>query len=378
MPSRTDPPVADAEAGTAVGVPPPGSGAGEVTPRPLTGRPTIRVGAYAWAVVGIAALAYLVGQATAQVSVLVIPLLLALFPAAVLAPPTGALKARGVPSAAAALLVLVGSLLLLAAVVLLLAPVVAEELPQIGQQLTTGYEQATRYLEAGPFGFEPIRISEVADRVREQVLEAEELASGLFGAAIVVAEGLAGLLFGIVALFFYLKDGERIAAWARDLFPEGVRGDVEQVGAGSWHILGAYFRGQVLVALTDAVLIGLGLLLLQVPLVLPLAVLVFLGGLFPIIGAVVAGSVAVLVALATGGLLTALAVLALIVGVQQLEGHILAPVLLGRATQLHPLAVLVSLTAGAILLGVLGAFIAVPVAASIARGAGYLRGRIAG
>lgn len=376
MPSRPDPAVADA--GRAVPVPPPAPDTGEVTPRPLTGRPTIRAGAYAWAVVGIAALAYLVGEATAQVSVLVIPLLLALFPAAVLAPPTGALKARGVPPAAAALLVLVGSLLLLAAIVLLLAPLVAEELPQIGQQLTTGYEQVTRYLEAGPFGIEPIRMSEITDRIREQVLQAERLASGVFGAAAAVAEGLAGLLLGIVALFFYLKDGERIAAWARDLFPEGVRDDVERVGSSSWHTLGAYFRGQVLVALTDAVLIGLGLVLLQVPLVLPLAVLVFLGGLFPIVGAVVAGSVAVLVALATGGLLTALFVLALIVGVQQLEGHILAPVLLGRATHLHPLAVLVSLTAGALLLGVLGAFIAVPVAASITRAVGYLRGRIAG
>lgn len=374
MSSRADPPVAEAE--TAPPSPPPA--AGQARPRPLTARPTIRVGIYAWAVVGVALLAYLVGEATAQVSVLVIPLLLALFPAAVLAPPTGALKARGVPPAAAALVVLVGSLLLLAAIVALLAPVVAEELPQIRRQLISGYEEAARYLKAGPLGFEPIQMSEITARIREQLLETEGLASGVFGAAVAVAEGFAGMVFGLVALFFYLKDGEKIAAWARDLFPEGVRGDVEQVGTGSWHTLGAYFRGQVLVALSDAVLIGLGLMLLQVPLVLPLAVLVFLGGLFPIIGAVVAGSVAVLVGLATGGLLAALAVLALVIGVQQLEGHVLAPVLLGRATHLHPLAVLVSLTAGAILLGVLGAFIAVPVAASIARAVGYLRGRIAG
>ncbi|MDP8977468.1 MAG: AI-2E family transporter [Actinomycetota bacterium] len=376
MSSRTDPPVAEAEAAAPASSRPPAGG--EAMPRPLTARPTVRVGVYAWAAVGIAALAYLVGQATAEVSVLVIPLLLALFPAAVLAPPTGALKSRGMPPAAAALGVLVGSLLLLAAAVALLAPAVAEELPQIRRQLISGYEQATRYLEAGPFGFEPIEMSEITGRIHEQLLQAEGLVSGVFGAAAAVAEGFAGLVFGLVALFFYLKDGEKMAAWARDLFPEGVRADVDRIGTGSWHTLGAYFRGQVLVALSDAVLIGLGLLLLRVPLVLPLAVVVFVGGLFPIIGAVVAGSVAILVGLATGGLLTALAVLALVIGVQQLEGHVLAPVLLGRATHLHPLAVLVSLTAGAILLGVLGAFIAVPVAASIARSVGYLRERIAG
>ncbi|MEX0657943.1 MAG: AI-2E family transporter, partial [Egibacteraceae bacterium] len=129
-----------------------------------------------------------------------------------------------------------------------------------------------------------------------------------------------------------------------------------------WTTLGRYFRGQLLVAAVDAVLIGLGLLLLGIPLAVPLAVLIFFGGLFPIVGAVTSGVVAVLVALADAGLATALIVLGLIVAVQQLESNVLEPVVLGKTLALHPLMVLLAITAGAVTLGVLGAFLAVPVA----------------
>jgi hypothetical protein len=138
---------------------------------------------------------------------------------------------------------------------------------------------------------------------------------------------------------------------------------LRRVGEQAWLTLGAFFRGQLLIALVDAVAIGIGLALLRVPLALPLAVVVFFGGLFPIVGAVTAGALAVLVALAHGGLGLGLVVLALIVGVQQLEGNVLEPFILGHVVKLHPLIVVLAVTAGAITFGVLGAFLAVPVVA---------------
>jgi putative heme transporter len=144
------------------------------------------------------------------------------------------------------------------------------------------------------------------------------------------------------------------------------------VGDRVWYTLGAYFRGQLIVAAVDAFFIGLGLFLLGVPLALPLALLVFFGGLFPVVGAFTAGALAVLVALADQGLIVALLVLALNVAVQQAEGNLLEPLIVGRATKLHPLAVLVALTAGAVTFGILGAFLAVPVVASLNAGLGFL------
>ncbi len=142
-----------------------------------------------------------------------------------------------------------------------------------------------------------------------------------------------------------------------------------------WWTLGAYFRAQMLVALVDAVAIGIGLVVLGVPLALPLAVLVFLGGFFPIVGAFVSGFVAVLVALADQGIGTALLVLGLVVLVQQAEGNLLEPLILSPVLRLHPFAVILAVTAGAVTSGVLGAFLAVPMAAIPARVVDYLRGR---
>lgn len=131
----------------------------------------------------------------------------------------------------------------------------------------------------------------------------------------------------------------------------------------AWDTLGKYFRGQLLVAFVDAVLIGLALVLLGVPLALPLAAIVFFGGLFPIVGAVVTGFLAVLVALSHGGLVLALVVAGIVLAVQQLEGNVLEPLILSHVIDLHPMAIILSITAGAVVLGILGAFLAVPVAA---------------
>lgn len=330
----------------------------------------LRAGRVAWAAVGIIALLVVAGLVAGQLTLVVVPLVLALFPAALLEPVARGLRRVGVPAALAALVTILAALLVLAAVVALLVPAVAAELPQLTRSLERGVGQLLDRAPVdigGPDG--------LLDRARQELGSGDDLAGRALAAATAVVEGVAGLLFGLVALFFYLKDGGHIAAGLRDLLPERAREPATQIGQRVWATLGRYFRGQLLIALVDAVLIGIGLVVLAIPLALPLTMLIFFGALFPIVGAFVSGAVAVLVALADAGLTHALIVLAVVVGVQQLEGNVLEPVVLGRAIAIHPLLVLVSITAGAVTVGVLGAFLAVPLAASGARVVDYLRGR---
>ena len=348
-------------------------------PRPLSSHPLVRGGTYAWAIIGVLLLSVIVLFAIGRLTVVIIPLVLALFPAAVLAPPAQLLKRRGLPDAAAALIVLLAALGLLGGLSTLLTPQVASQLEDLSQQLETGYQQARRFLESGPLGLDPVPVDEMIANARDRLAsEGGEVGSRVLEAGIVVLEGFTGLILGLFSLFFYLKDGDKIAGWVRSLFPRRAQADVQQIGDRVWFTIGAYIRGLLVIGLVDATAIGIGLVVLRVPLALPLAVLVFFGALFPIVGAFLAGTVAVLVALATNGPGAALAVLILILVVQQVEGHLLTPILLGRATELHPLAVIAALTAGGILLGVLGAFLSVPLTASAARAIGYLRERTSG
>jgi putative heme transporter len=188
-------------------------------------------------------------------------------------------------------------------------------------------------------------------------------------------EVLAGIALAIVTLFFLLRDGPTIWAWCRRLFPPQARTDVERIGERAWTTIGGYLQGVSIVAAVDAVLIGLALWLLGVPLVLPLALLTFVGGFFPIVGAFTAGFAAAMVALVTNGLTTALLVIAATIVVQQLEGNVLQPLVVGGAVELHPLAVILAVAAGGILWGIAGAFLAVPLAAVVNQGATHLANR---
>ncbi len=167
--------------------------------------------------------------------------------------------------------------------------------------------------------------------------------------------------------------------WAVRLFPPEARSDVDQLGRIAWRTMGGYLGGQAIVALVDAVFIGLALWLIGVPLVLPLAILTFVGGFFPVIGAFVAGGAAALIALVSNGFLDALLVVAAATVVQQLEGNLLQPMIVGRAVRIHPVAVILAVTSGAVIWGLPGAILAVPTVAVAAQSASYLRsGRIPG
>lgn len=344
-------------------------------PRPLTSLPLVRAGVIGWSIIGVLAGLVVLAYVAGTLRLVVIPVVLALFPAALLAPVSEWLR-RKVPAAVASLLTLLLFIGVLAGAITLIVPQVQAEIPTLTESVEQGIQDVQDYIEeTQPFGLDMATIVERAQGLQDEIMSSGALQTGAIGAATAAAEFTTMLLLLLVVLFFYLKDGAQIAGWLRDLFPRRTRPDAQAIGERVWTTVGAYFRGQLTVALFDAVFIGVGLAILGVPLVLPLAVLVFIGGLFPIVGAVVAGLLAVLVALADAGFVTALIALAIVIGVQQVEGNVLAPLVLGKATELHPLAVILSLTAGGVLLGVLGAFLAVPVAASVARGIGYLRDR---
>jgi putative heme transporter len=346
------------------------------TPQPLlSSHRLVRSGVYAWALIGILVLVAAVTVVVGRLTVVVVPLVVALFPAAVLTPLTRRLIGWRVPPSIAALAVLLLTVGLVTAVFMILAPQVQREIGNVGVSVRQGYTQVKDFLADGPFGLSPIQLDEVIMRAQDQLRGAQGIGATALSFVNAILEGVAELLLFLFALFFYLKDGAKIAGWLRDLFPRAAQADAEHIGGLVWNTIGGYIRGQMFIALVDASLIGIGLLVLGVPLALPLAVFVFFGALFPIVGSIIAGTVAVLVALATGGLGSALLVLALALVVFQLEGHLLSPVVLGRSTRLHPLAVIAALTAGGVLSGVLGAFLAVPIAASAARAVGYLRSR---
>ncbi|MGH3916489.1 MAG: AI-2E family transporter [Pseudonocardiaceae bacterium] len=337
----------------------------------------LRAGRLAWAAVGIIAVAVLLWIAMSRLAVVVVPLLLALFPAAALAPLVGWLTRHRVPRALAALLALLCLFAVIGGLFAAVVPAFIAQLPALGDSLTRSFQQLQPLLERIP-GVPPgTTLQGLAQRAMTGLGGGQALGATL-GYTRSAVEFLGALLLLLVALFFYLYDGARMASAGIGLLPRPNRKQAGELSGQLWSTLGNFIRAQSAVAVVDAVLIGAGLALLGVPLALPLAVLVFLGGFFPYIGAAVSGLLAVLVALADSGMWTAVGVLALVLVVQQLEGNLIAPLITGRMLRLRAFTVIVAVAVGATLLGVLGAFLAVPAAACLQRAWSFLRERHTG
>lgn len=332
-------------------------------------------GRLAWALLGLAGVLVIIGVVASRLSLIIIPLILALFPATLLAPVCSRLRRWGWPPALAAITSLVGGIVVIGAVLTGMVLLVITELPQLIESASDGVAEIERFLQDDPLGLGVTGIGDAMAMAREELSEVEGLGEQAVGAFIMAFETIAGSLLLIVVLFFYLKDGRHLVGSAVGSFPAARQARVRSQLTTAWTTLSRYFRGQLVVAFADAVGIGVGLLLLGIPLALPLAVLTFFGGLFPIVGAVVTGVLAVLVALAHAGLFTGALVLGLVLLVQQLESNVLQPLILGNALSLHPLMILLAVTAGALALGVLGAFVAVPIAAITARLLGSSEGQ---
>ncbi|MGH2808273.1 MAG: AI-2E family transporter [Actinomycetota bacterium] len=331
--------------------------------------------AISWRVIVIVTAISLVVIALVRLRLLFLPIFVALLASTLLVPLANRLKAKRWPAALASFAVLAAAIVVVSGVVALLAPQVADELDEVGQSLKAGTERVIAWLTEGPLGLEAAQIDNFVDTAAERLrANSSQITSGVVAGAVVIGEAIAGLLLTLVLLFFFIKDGDKIATWALSLVAPSRRALVRKMGARGWEALTGYVRGTAIIALVDAILIGIGLFIVGVPLVVPLMVLTFLGAFFPLVGAVLAGAVAALVALVTTGPLDALIVVAIVTVIQQVEGDVLQPVVMGRSVNLHPLAVLLSLTAGAILGGIPGAFVAVPVTAVIAAAIGVARG----
>ena len=311
----------------------------------------------------------------ARLRLVVLPLFVALLLATVLWPVVDALRRRRWPRALAALAVLAAGVAVVAGVAAAIVPPVAGEVDDLDAGVRGGAERLEEWLVEGPLGLSEGQVGDVVERGERQLREnASAIAGGAVSGAVVFLEVAAGAVLTVVLLFFLLKDGDRIWRWVRRLFPVEARDEVDEVGARVWRVLGGFVRGTALVALADAVGIGLALWAIGVPLVLPLALLTFVGGFIPLVGATVAGFAAVMVALVSNGFAAALLVVGAVVAVQQLEGHVLQPFVVGRNVALHPVAVLLAVAAGGILWGILGAFVAVPITAGVAAAAVALAG----
>jgi putative heme transporter len=320
---------------------------------------------WSWRVLVIVAAAAVVLWLVARLRSVLIPLAIALLLAALLTPAVQWLRRQArFPRSLATAAVLVGGLVVVAGTLTLVITQFVNGFPALAENSTDGIRQIQSWLRTGPLHLSDEQLNSTADAAQNWLnSHREALASGALSTAGTAVEVLASGLLVLFATFFFLRDGGRIWRFVVGLLPAAAREPMARAGEQSWLTLVAYVRATVLVAFIDAVGIGLALLILRVPFALPLAALVFLSSFVPIVGATVSGVVAVLVALVTRGPVIALLVLVAVVLVQQLEGHVLQPLIMGRAVAIHPLAVIVAIATGVVLAGIIGALVAVPVVA---------------
>jgi predicted PurR-regulated permease PerM len=336
-----------------------------------------RATAYTWRLLLLIGAALLVLYVLSRLRAVVLPVIAALLLAALVDPVARRLRATPLPNWVAALTVLLGLVLVFAAVGLLIVPEVIGQIREVNINLTQALQRIERFV----IRWFPVSEAQFEQGLRDAFATVRSSVAGiltqLVGVAGLAAQVVIGAIVTLFLLFFFVKDGPRFYHWLRAVAPEGAQRHVEELLPQIWETLRAYLVGVVIVGFVDAVLIGLALVIVGVPLVLPLAVLTFFGAFFPLVGAVVAGTVATLVALVTGGIGDALLIAGAALLVQQAEGNLLQPVIMGRQVELHPAVTLLSVTAGGALAGIVGAFLAVPVAAVTRRTMRYSSPRLA-
>lgn len=330
-----------------------------------------RLAAVAWRFLVVVAAAAVLLFVLARLSLVVIPVLVAVILTTVFVPVSRWLEDRGIPRGAASAIVVVGGVVLVTATSVLLITQFVAAAGELGQTLEQGRESLLDFLGREPLALDPGEVQDLLGRGAEQLrANVGVIAGGVLSGTMIVVQVLGGAVLVMILAFFFVRDGDDIVVWFLDLVPAEQVDTTRTVGRRVWSVLGRYVRGVVTIAAVDAVGIGLGLAIIGVPLAFPLALLVFFGGFIPLVGATVAGAVAVIVALANGGLTDALLTLAVVLLVQQVDGNILQPFVMGREVPLHPAVVLLAVAAGGILWGLAGAALAVPLAA-VASAAGH-------
>ncbi len=297
-----------------------------------------------------------------RLRLVVVPIMIAILLAAAFSPLVRLLHRKGMPRALATWVALLAGIGTFAAVGWIVVRGVRNEWGELVTRAGEGLAELEGFLTNGPLPISGDQLTQGREAAVE-FLQGDSVRTGAIAGATAAAEAVTGLFLGAVILFFLLKDGPKIWAFLLQSFSGNRLRRMEKVGDRSVEVLGGYVRGTAIVALVDAVIIGGALAILKVPLALPLALVVFIGAFIPLVGATVAGILAALIALVANGPLVALIVIGVVIAVNQIEGDVLAPIVLGRALSLHPLVILLALTAGTILAGIIGALLSVPVAA---------------
>ncbi|MFE6052767.1 AI-2E family transporter [Kitasatospora sp. NPDC056446] len=330
---------------------------------------------YTWRLALLGLAAYLVVGVLALLELPVVALFLALVLTSVLRPLVD-LLARATPRALAVLLTFLCTLLVVGGVLALVGTTIADEWGRLGDELRGGLGRIDRWLTGSPFHLRPGTVTDLRSKIGDFVSAHRSalLSTALSGAGRIV-ELVTGLALAVFCSVFFLHSGDRMWSWAQRQLPARSRSGWDRAGRAAWRTFAGYTRGVLIVAASNAVLVGIALAILGVPLVMPLMVLEFAATLVPLIGSPIALAVAAVVALAARGPVVALLVLALIVVIGQIEGHLLHPLVLSWSVRIHPVAIAVSVAGGAVLAGVLGAVVAVPVVSVAWAVLGELRSR---
>ena len=320
--------------------------------------------AWSWRLLVVGAVVYFLLKLMAMYLVLVAPVFIAVLLVALIKPLADLLQRSALPRSVGSLVTVVLVLALVVGLFTLVGTQLAAGFSDLQDQVTEGLAEVQRWLAGPPLHLTTTQLSGYLAEARASVSGSrEQLVTGALAATSTAGHVLTGLFLVLFTTYFFLAQGTSIWAWLVRLLPRDARRPIDEAGRRGWVTLTAFVRATIIVAFTDAVGIGLGALILGVPLVLPLAVLVFLCSFVPVVGALISGSVAVLVALVAVGPVKALIMLGVVVLVQQLESHVLQPFLLGRAVSVHPLAVILGIAAGALTAGIVGALFAVPLVA---------------
>lgn len=345
-------------------------------PEPVAAIPWgMRVAAEAaWRLVVLAILLWVLMKIISTVQLVVMAFVGALLVTALLQPTVARLKKWGLPRGLATAVTAIAGFIIMGLIGWFVVWQVVENIDVLSDRVTDGIDELKRWLLNSPFHVTEQQINDLAKSLSDAIgTNTEEITSAGIQGVTVVVELLTGILLAVFSTLFLLYDGRRIWEWSLRLFPAAARPGLAGAGPRAWRTLTAYVRGTLIVALIDAVFIGLGLYFLDVPLAVPLAVFIFLGAFIPLVGAVISGALAVVVALVTQDVFTALMVLIVVLAVQQIEGHILQPFILGRAVRVHPLAVVLAVATGGLVAGIAGAVVAVPLVAVTNTVVGYLR-----
>ncbi|WP_322645586.1 AI-2E family transporter [Oerskovia flava] len=330
--------------------------------------PAVRTAAaWSWRVLLFAAVGAGGLYVLAMSKIIVVPIAVALLLTVLLVPVRGFLeKYLRFPRALAAGTSLIGLLAVVAGLLTVAGGSIVSGVEELRDQAVQGFETFVVWLSDGPLSLGNEQIEGYLDDILDSITANQSsILSGALGAATTVGHVVAGGLIALFCTFFFLLDGRSIWGWVVGLFPSTSRHRIHQAGRRGIVTLSSYVRTQILVAFVDGVGIGVGAAILGVPLALPIGILVFVGAFIPIVGAVLTGAVAVLVAFVAQGWVTALIMLGVVLLVQQVEGNVLQPFLMGHALSLHPVAVLLVVTAGGFAAGIVGALFAVPLAATI-------------